>query len=75
MNESIIKKFNIEIQINECLSDLKKYAENAYDYIRGNSVVKDEDEILACLAEIPDIVKFIDNLIETLEVIYENEQL
>lgn len=73
MNENIIKKFNIEIQINEYLSDLKKYAEDAYEYISGNSMTKDKNEILTCLAEVEDIVEFIDNLIENLEVIYENE--
>lgn len=75
MNENTRQKFNIEIQISNYLSDLKNYAEGAYNYIIGNPIVTDENEILACLESVPDIVKTIDKLIEKLEVLYENEQL
>lgn len=75
MNENTRKKFNIEIQICNYLMDLKNYAEGAYNYIIGNPIVTDEEEILACLESVPDIAEIIDNLIQELEVLYENDQL
>lgn len=75
MNENIRKKFNIEIQISNYLTDLENYAESAYNYIIGNPIITDEDEILVCLESVPDIIKTLDKLIEELEVLYEDEQL
>lgn len=75
MNENTRKKFNIEIQISNYLTDLESYAEGAYNYIIGNPIITDEDEILACLESVPDIIKTLDKLIEKLEVLYKNEQL
>ena len=75
MNENTRKKFNIEIQISNYLMDLKNYAEGAYNHIIGNPIVTDKEEILACLESVPDIVEIIDNLIQELEVLFENDQL
>lgn len=75
MSENTRKKFNIEIQIRNYLTDLENYANGAYNYIIGNPMITDIDEILCCLESIPEITKTIDKLIEELEVLYENEQL
>ena len=75
MSENTRKKFNIEIQIKNYLTDLENYANGAYNYIIGNPMITDIDEILDCLESIPEITKVIDKLIENLEVLYENEQL
>ncbi len=75
MNENIRKKFNIEIQISNYLADLKNYAEGAYNYIIGNPLITDEEEVLACLESVPYVIKTIDELIERLEGLYEDELL
>lgn len=75
MSENTRKKFNIEIQIRNYLTDLENYANGAYNYIIGNPMITDIDEILCCLESIPEITKTIDKLIEELEVLYEDEQL
>ena len=75
MSENTRKKFNIEIQIRNYLTDLENYANGAYNYIIGNPMITDIDEILCCLESVPEITKTIDKLIEELEVLYENEQL
>lgn len=75
MNENMMKKFNIEIKISNYLKDLEAYAEGAYNYLIGNPMITDKEEIIVSLECVPDIIKTIDKLIEELEIIYENEQL
>lgn len=70
-----MKKFNIEIKISNYLKDLEAYAEGAYNYLIGNPMITDKEEIIVSLECVPDIIKTIDKLIEELEIIYENEQL
>ena len=73
MNENIIKKFNIEIKINNYLLNLKNYAQDAYCYLTDKPLATDKEEIISCLESVPEIIKVIDKLIEELEVLYENE--
>lgn len=73
MTENIRRKFNIEFKINNYLRDVESYAESAYQYLIGNPLITDKEEILTGLSCIPEYVEIIDKLIEELEVIYENE--
>lgn len=73
MTENIRKKFNIELKINNYLKDIESYAESAYQYLIGNPIIMDKDEVLMGLECIPECIEIIDKLIEELEVIYENE--
>ena len=73
MNENIKNKFNIEVEINNYLLDLKNYAEGAYYYLTNNPLITDKEEIISCLEAVPEIIKIIEKLIRELEAIYENE--
>ena len=74
MTEDIRKKFNIELEIRNHLTNIESYAENVYNYLNKDSTI-DKDEIIEYLKCIPESTEIIDKLIEKLEVIYENEQL
>lgn len=73
MNENIKRKLNIELKINNYLRDVESYAESAYQYLIGNPLITDKEEILTGLSCIPEYIEIIDKLIEELEVMYENE--
>lgn len=73
MTENIKRKLNIELKINNYLRDVEAYSESAYQYLIGNHLITDKEEILAGLCSIPECIEIIDKLIEELEVIYENE--
>ena len=73
MNENIKNKFNIEVEINNYLLDLKNYAEGAYYYLTNNPLITDKEEIISCLEAVPEIIEIIEKLIGELEAIYENE--
>lgn len=73
MNENIKNKFNIEVEINNYLLDLKNYAEGAYYYLTNNPLITDKEEIISCLEAVPEIIEIIEKLIKELEAIYENE--
>ena len=73
MTEDIKRKFKLKIKINNYLSDIESYAESAYQYLIGNYLIADRDEVLTGLSSIPECVEIIDKLIGELEGIYENE--
>lgn len=73
MTENIRRKFNIELEINDYLKDIEVYAESAYQYLIGNPLITNKEEVLTSLRCIPEFIKIIDKLIEELEVLYENE--
>lgn len=73
MTEDIKRKLILELKINNYLSDVESYAESAYQYLIGNPLITDKEEVLTGLSCISECVEIIDKLIEELELIYENE--
>lgn len=73
MKDNIMKKLNIEIEINNYLNDIKGYTESAYNYFTNFNEDLDKDEIMDFLSTVPEICNLIDKLIYSLEEIYESE--
>lgn len=75
MDENTRKKLNIELRISNYLSDLQAYAEGAYYYLTGSSMITDKEEIIASLKSVPDIIETIEILLAKWEELHKNEQL
>lgn len=74
MNSKTLKKFFLELKINNNLADIENYTNNAY-YLLIN---EDNDEvnkveIIDCLSCIPSIIKTIEEVIEKWALEYETE--
>ena len=54
MTENIKRKLNIELKINNYLRDVEAYSKSAYQYLIGNHLITDKEEILAGLCSIPE---------------------
>ena len=73
MNNRISEIFKIEIDLNCYLSEIKKNAKDAYDYLTNFNTDYDEETITLGLLDIEESVEVVSKLIEILEKKYENE--
>lgn len=69
------KKLILEMKINEYLNDILGYAESTYDYLVDWNCELDDGEIIMYLSTIPEMIKYVRELIYKLEMEYENEKL
>jgi hypothetical protein len=74
MKENYMKKFNLEIKINNCLDGILKYTNSAYDYLTVGSSKIDKYKLIDYMSEFPEAIKYIKELIWDLEGEYEKER-
>lgn len=73
MNENIKKKLSLKIEISNYLSDILERTNAAYTLLTNKDEILDEDEVIAYLSTVPECIKNLEELIEELEIQYENE--
>lgn len=71
----MMKKFILEIKINDFLGNIKEYCENAIEYLSNPYTKFDKDDVIKDLSSVSDIIKFLKEMMEELKMEYENEQL
>lgn len=71
----MMKKFILEIKIDDFLNDIEEYCENATEYLSNPYTKFEKDDIIKDLSSVSEIIKFLKEMIDELEMEYENEQL
>lgn len=64
---------NLEIKLNNYLSDILEYSESACNYLENLYCELDKDEIVMYLSTIPECVQIVKELVQEIEEEYEKE--
>lgn len=64
---------NLEIKLNNYLSDILGYSESACNYLEKTNCELDKDEIVMYLNTVPECIKIVKELIQEIEKEYEKE--
>ena len=73
MKEKYMKKFMLEIEINNYLNDIKEYSNSALLYLTNPSDKLDKEEIIMYLSCVEEYVNTVSELIVKIENEYEND--
>ena len=73
MKEKYMKKFMLEIEINNYLNDIKEYSNSALHYLINPSDRLDKEEVIMYLSCIEECTNNVDELVEKIEEEYEND--
>ena len=73
MKEKYMKKFMLEIEINNYLNDIKEYSNDALLYLTNPSDKLDKEEIIMYLSCVEECVNNVSELIAKIESEYEND--
>ncbi len=73
MKEKYMKKFMLEIEINNYLNDIKEYSNGALLYLTNPSDKLDKEEIIMYLSCVEEYVNTVSELIVKIENEYEND--
>ena len=73
MKEKYMKKFMLEIEINNYLNDIKEYSNSALLYLTNPSDKLDKEEIIMYLSCVEECANYVSELIAKIESEYEND--
>lgn len=73
MKEKYMKKFMLEMEINNYLNDIKEYSNSALLYLTNPSDKLDKEEIIMYLSCVEEYTDYVDELIGKIEEEYEND--